>query len=216
MLVAVWSVKGGVGTTVVAVGAAVAGAGREAPALLVDLAGDVPACLGIDEPPGPGVAEWLAGGGDVPPDALARLLVPVLPGLDLLPRGSGTLPVDRAPLLVQVLSASGRTVVVDGGDPTLGGSSRLVVAEADRSLLVTRLCPLGLRRAAAAPVLPSGVVVVRETGRTTPVAEVARTVGAPVVAEVAVDPAVARAVDVGLARRRLPRSFATAVGSVAA
>jgi MinD superfamily P-loop ATPase len=216
MLVAVWSVKGGVGTTVVAVGAAVAGSRREAPALLVDLAGDVPACLGIDEPTGPGVAEWLAAGGDVPPDALARLQVPVLPGLDLLPWGSGTLAVDRAPLLVQVLSASRRTVVVDGGDPTLAGSSRLVVAEADRSLLVTRLCPLGLRRAASAPVLPSGVVVVRETGRTTPVAEVARTVGAPVVAEVAVDPAVARAVDVGLARRRLPRSFATAVGSVAA
>lgn len=216
MLVALWSVKGGVGTTVVAVGAAVAASSREAPALLVDLVGDVPTTLGLDEPIGPGVAEWLAAGGDVPPDALARLAVPVARGLDLLPRGSGALVTDRAPLLVQLLGASGRTVVVDAGDPTSVASSRLVVAEADRSLLVTRLCPLGLRRAAAAPVLPSGVVVVREVGRTTPIAEVARIVGAPVVAEVAVDPAVARAVDGGLARRRLPRSFATTVGTVAA
>ncbi|CAN5827287.1 hypothetical protein BH23ACT2_BH23ACT2_22170 [soil metagenome] len=215
MLVAVWSVKGGVGATVVAVGAAVTASRPEAPLLLVDLAGDGPTCLGIEEPVGPGVAEWLAAGGDVPPDALTRLAVPVAPGLDLLARGAGPLTLARASLLVQVLSASRPTVVVDGGDPTSVAAARVVIAEADRSLLVTRLCPLGLRRAAAAPVLPSGVIVVRDRGRTTPIAEVARIVGAPVVAEVAVDPAVARAVDAGLARRRLPRSFAATVGAVA-
>ncbi|MEZ5178153.1 MAG: cellulose synthase operon protein YhjQ/BcsQ [Acidimicrobiales bacterium] len=218
MLIVCWSAKGGVGTTTVAaaLGVAAARVQPDPPVLLVDLTGDLPACLGLTEPGGPGAAEWLASGTDVPPDALVRLQVPVVDGLDLLPRGHGPLDAGRAPVLAQVLAASGRTVVVDAG--LLGRSevAAAFVAGAGRSVLVTRLCFLGLRRAVAEAVRPSAVVVVREPGRVLDRADVERSLGAPVVAEVAVDPAVARAVDAGLARSRLPRSFLGALAAVSA
>ncbi|MBA2624197.1 MAG: hypothetical protein H0U89_01090, partial [Acidimicrobiia bacterium] len=74
MLIACWSVKGGSGTTVVAAALAVV-LGREAPggSLLADLAGDVPAVLGMVDPPGPGLDDWLRAGDGVPADALGRL-----------------------------------------------------------------------------------------------------------------------------------------------
>src|SRR5215211_2524357 len=71
VLIACWAAKGGAGTTVVATALArVLTSGAPAGALLADLAGDVPAVLGLPEPTGPGLAEWLAAGEDVPPDAL--------------------------------------------------------------------------------------------------------------------------------------------------
>ncbi len=213
MLVVCWSVKGGAGTTVVVAGAALA-ASATRPTLVVDLAGDVGDGLGVTPGTGPGVAEWLAAGPGAPPDALARLEVPVVPGLALLRRGSGPLAPDRAALLVQVLAAGGRTVVVDAGVPAGCRVARCLAARADRSLLVTRLCALALRRVDQAPMRPSGVVVVREPGRLLSLDDVKTAAGAPVVAEVAVDPAVARAVDLGLARGRLPRSFAAAMAAV--
>lgn len=213
VVVCCWSVKGGAGTTVVAAGAALAAAAA-GPTLVVDLAGDLAAGLGLDAGDEPGVAEWLAAGTDAPPDALSRLEVPVVPGLALLPRGTGPLVADRAALLVQVLAASGRTVVVDAGVAARCRVARCLAAQADRSLLVTRLCVLSLRRVGQALVRPSGVVVVREPGRLLSLDDVKAAAGAPVVAEVAADPAVARAVDLGLARARLPRSFAAAVASV--
>ncbi len=70
MVTACWSLKGGSGTTVVAAGLALSIQRRIGrPVLLVDLAGDLPAALGLPEPTGPGVAEWLAAGPAVPPEA---------------------------------------------------------------------------------------------------------------------------------------------------
>lgn len=216
MLIACWSVKGGVGTTVASVGMAVGAARAIPPVLLVDLAGDVPGCLGVAEPPGPGVAEWLTAGSDAPPDSLVRLEQALGPGLGLLHRGRGPMPPGRAALLVQVLASTGRTVVVDCGRVDASPVAQRFAAEADRSVLVTRLCVLALRRAGTAPVRPSGVVVVRDAGRSLSLVDVEETVGAPVLAEVAVDPSVARAVDAGLARGRIPRGLAEVLGSVAA
>src|SRR5918993_2143833 len=60
MLFACWSSKGGAGTTVVAAALAVLLAERcPAGALIADLAGDVPAALGVAEADGPGLAGWL-------------------------------------------------------------------------------------------------------------------------------------------------------------
>lgn len=216
MLIACWSVKGGVGTTVASVGMAVGATEVARPVLLVDLAGDVPGCLGVAEPAGPGVADWLAAGPDAPPDALVRLEQPLHQGLSLLHRGRGPLSPGRAALLVQVLAASARTVVVDCGRIDASLVAQRFAAEADRSVLVTRLCVLALRRAVVAPVRPSGVVVVRDAGRSLSLADVEATVGAPVLAEVAVDPSVARAVDAGLARCRIPRRLTEVLASVAA
>ncbi len=98
MLVSCWSAKGGSGTTVVAAALAAVHARRNPHgALLVDTGGDLPLALGLPELDGPGLTEWLAAGAAVPADALARLEVPVRPGLGLLPRGAGPWSVPTGP-----------------------------------------------------------------------------------------------------------------------
>jgi MinD-like ATPase involved in chromosome partitioning or flagellar assembly len=210
MLTACWSAKGGTGTTVVAATLALlAGRSSRDGSLLVDLAGDAPATLGLPQPDGPGAAEWLAAGDDVPADALGRLEQRAAPGVSLLPRGVGALSPARAEVLAAVLAADPRAVVVDcgvvGGDAPDASAALAVALAADRSLLVTRACYLALRRALAAPLRPSEVVLVREPGRALTGADVADALGAPVLVTVEVDPAIARAVDAGLLGARLPR-----------
>lgn len=95
MLVACWSAKGGSGTTVVSVAlATVLARSSPAGALLADLGGDVPAVLGLPEPSGPGLGEWLASGDSVPADALSRLEIVAPGGLHVLP--VGTMPMATA------------------------------------------------------------------------------------------------------------------------
>jgi len=208
MLVACWSSKGGAGTTVVAAALAVLLARREpAGALLADLAGDGPAALGLPEPASAGLAGWLAAGADVPADALGRLEVPAGDRLGVLPRGSGPLVTDRSHVLAALLAADPRPVVADcGSDPS--GVAFDVAAAATRSILVTRPCFLALRRVVTAALRPSEVVLVTEPGRSLTRIDVEDCVGAPVSAEVALDPSVARAVDAGLLASRLPRGLA--------
>ena len=216
MLVACWSAKGGSGATVVAAAlAAVLARSSPAGALLVDLAGDIPAVLGVPEPDGPGVAGWLRAGATVPADALGRLEVPVGPGLALLVAG-GPLPEasGRGEVLAALLGADQRSVVVDcGSAPT--GVALVVAAGAPHSLLVLRPCYLGLRRAVQSPVRPSGVVLVEEEGRSISRADVEATLGVPVRAVVAHDRRVARAVDAGLLVGRLPSSLQRSLRHVA-
>lgn len=216
MLIACWSPKGGSGTTVVACGLAAALA-RSAPspgALLADLSGDAAAVLGVAEPAGPGLAEWLAAGPDVGAGALGRLEVEAGAGLRLLawkPAGPDVRPASgRAEALLDALSADRRPVVADCGGAASGAGLALA-AGAEVSLLVLRPCYLALRRALAAPVRPSGVVLVTELGRSLGRRDVEDVLGVPVRAEVAVDDAVARAVDAGLLARRIPRSLERAL-----
>ena len=181
MFVSCWSAKGGSGTTVVAVAlASLLARSARAGSLLVDLCGDVPAALGMPEPDGPGLTDWFAAGGSVPVDALARLEMSVGHKLGLLHRGTGEFAEPgRAGVLAGLLAGDGRPVVVDCGlvdrDP-----ARTLAAEATTSLLVTRPCFLALRRAAAAPVQPSGVVLVSEDGRALSADDVEDVIGAPV------------------------------------
>jgi MinD-like ATPase involved in chromosome partitioning or flagellar assembly len=215
LLVACWSAKGGAGTTVVAASLSLLLARRDAPgALLVDLDGDAPGALGTAEPDGPGLAGWLAAGPEVPADALVRLESTPATGLGLLPRGTGPLEPSRADVLVALLRQEPRTVVADcGADPE--GVAASVAAAADRSVLVTRACFLALRKALAAPLRPTEVVLLDEPGRALRAGDVEDVLGVPVVAEVAVDPAVARAVDAGLLAARLPRGLARELGRAA-
>ena len=237
MLIACWSPKGGSGTTVIACGLAAVlarsgpsagglhparGAARAvhpargaARALLVDLSGDATAVLGVPEPEGPGLAEWLAAGADVGAGALARLEVEATAGLGLLawkpPAAPGWQPaMGRADALVDALAAERRAVVVDCG-AGVAGAGLAVAAGAQESLLVLRPCYLGLRRALAAPVRPSGVILVVEAGRALGRRDVEDVLGVPVRAEVAVEEAVARAVDAGLLARRVPRPLERAL-----
>ena len=193
-----WSAKGGSGTTVVSAALALVLSHRR-PALLVDLAGDAPAALGIAEPAGPGVADWLASP-SADAAALQRLAVPSSPA-DA-----------RWGQLAQALGQLGAAAVVDCGT---GAPPAGLVAAAGHSLLVTRPCYLALRRAVATGVQPSGIVLVHEPGRALTARDVERSLGAPVVAELHYDPAVARAVDAGLLAARLPRSLAHSLKSAA-
>ena len=188
MLIACWSAKGGAGTTVVTAALGLVLARRHpAGALLVDLAGDLPAALGL-----PPEVDDTGPPGEV---AVGQLPLAVLPA-----RGPAADP--------SVLRRDPRIVVADCGRldvPEAHGAA--FVAAADRSLLVLRPCYLALRRATRCEVRPTGVVLVAEAGRAITAPDVEDSLGVPVVAEVLVTDAVARAVDAGLLASRLPRTL---------
>jgi hypothetical protein len=221
-LISAWSAKGGAGTTVVTVGLAAAVANRSGDdVLLVDLAGDLPAMLGVPDPL-TGLTDWMAAGPDVTLDALARLEVPTpIRNVALLPLGSGVAwSPDRLGARVGLLAADRRVVVADAGLLTrLAGDQvglgEAVTGRAELSLLVTRACYLALRRAMRLDRRPDGVVVVRENGRALDGGDVQRLLDAPVVARIDVDPAVARLVDSGLLASRPPRGLTRPLRSVA-
>jgi hypothetical protein len=199
VLIACWSAKGGAGTTVVTAALGLVLARRHpAGALLVDLAGDLPAALGL--PPEAGTAGTAGAAGEV---AVGRLPLALL--------ASASPAVDPA-----ALRRDPRIVVADCGRldaPDAPGGP--LAAAADRSLLVLRPCYLGLRRAMACEVRPTGVVLVTEAGRAITAPDVEDSLGVPVVAEVLVTDAVARAVDAGLLASRLPRTLLRDLRSVA-
>ena len=205
MLTACWSVKGGSGTTVVsaALGLVMARA-RHDHATLLDLAGDVPAALGIPDPSGSGLTEWLATEARAPA-SFARLIAPAAGGLGVVPRGAPLSPdEDDSSALFAAMADVGGAWVVDAGVPA-GLLAREVVTSADTSLLVLRPCYLALRRALATDLPAHGVVLVREPGRVLTAKDIEDVLRLPVRAEIEVDPAVARAVDAGLLAGRLPR-----------
>jgi hypothetical protein len=212
-----WTLKGGSGVTVVSALLASTMARRHGPTLLVDLAGDQPAALGLAEPSGPGVLDWLAS--DAAPDALRHLVVDVGQRWTLLPRGGAAAwPAERADELRRALGSLGARVVVDGGtigvgasgdDPALGLTMHL--AAGGRSLLVVRACYLALRRCrqqldhGPASLRPDGLVLVEEDGRAIGAPEVAAALGLSVCATLRHDPDLSRAVDSGLLASRGPR-----------
>ena len=217
MLVAVWSAKGGVGVTATAalLGLSVAARGRDA--LLVDLRGDLPTVLGLDDDmAGVGLSDWgeLA---DPSPEALKRIELPVRPGLQLVPWGGTALNDTVADALLAVLETDQRIVIVDCGslDPVRSSSvARQLVAEAHHSLLVVRPCFVGLKAAQNSAARRSGVVLLRDPGRVLGRTDVELATGVPVIARMAVDPDLARSIDSGLARARLPRALLRTLGQV--
>lgn len=210
MLVACWAAKGGSGTTVVAASLALTLARRhEREVTLVDLAGDAPAALGVADPRGPGVAEWSRAGADVPAAALAALRTAAGP-IGLIHRGQGSLVEADGERLAVALGLAGMTVVDCGLVSADGHGSEAAVALASgatHSLLVMRPCFLSLRSALAAPLRPSGVVLVHDQVRALKRVDVEEVLGVPVRAEVTWDPAVARAVDAGLLATALPAAL---------
>jgi cellulose biosynthesis protein BcsQ len=204
MLIACWSVKGGSGTSVVAASLALQLA-RSGDTTLVDLGGDAPAILGLPEPDGPGVAEWLAAG-DVDAGGLSRVSVEAAPGVRLVPLGRSPLPEGGGERLAAALAGPSR-VVIDCGSRITPGPGLGVAAAATVSLLIVRPCYLALRRAIAAPLRPSGVVLIDEGERSLGQTDVAEVLGVPVRAVLPWDPRVARAVDAGLLVARMPRSL---------
>lgn len=174
-------------------------------ARVVDLAGDIPATLGMAEPVGPGVFDWLMSSNEVDPEALDNLLIPANSNLSVLPRGNS--PVDataRFELLAQTLSGLQQPVVVDAGS---GAARSPFVAYAQTSYLVIRPCYLALRRAAALEQPPKGIILITEDGRALGRHDVEAVIGAPVIAEVPYESSIARAIDAGLLAGRLPTTL---------
>ena len=198
-----WSVKGGSGTTVFACALAVAIAERHGPTTVIDMCGDVPAVLGIAEPPGRGVRDWLTGS-DRDPSQLDELAVAASTNLRMIPAGAPGAFDDAA--LEDLLHASrGRHVVVDFGMMRPGETLR---QRAIADYLVSRPCYLSLRRAARLTQRPRSVVLMKEQGRSLTKRDVQAVIGAPVVAEIGVTEGIARCVDAGLLATRLPKSLA--------
>ena len=162
-----------------------------------------------------GVLDWLDAT-DPPPDALARLEVSAGPNLAVLPTGrlvgrghpDGAGPAgdgrraERLEVLSRLLRSEQRAVVVDIG----AASHRYepILARAEASILVTRACYLALRRTVPSRHVDR-VVLVAEPGRSLRRSDIEKVLPVPVDATVRWDPSVARAVDAGTLRRRLPR-----------
>ena len=233
MLLALWSPKGGSGTSVVSAALALVAAGRSG-ARLADLGGDQPAILGL--PPDPpswtaadggepadtssppassgGLSAWLAAGPSAPTEWLDAMAVPVVPGLSVLPRGRGA-PEHASPEAGAALAVAlrdGGVTVLDAGPGAAhpGGAARAVIEVADRALLVIRPCYLALRRAVGDPRLERswGAILLEEPGRALDAGDVASVLGVPVVGRFPVRAEIARAVDAGVLRDRLPTPLA--------
>ncbi len=221
MLTACWSVKGGSGTTVVAASMTMALAQHGRRVTAADFAGDLPAALGLAEPVGPGLCNWLDAGTSVPTDGLGRIATVDDSGIAVVPRGEwvsgvGQNDLEGAARLATALRAMalGGPIVADCGTAHVA-SVRAFISHADRSLLVLRPCYLALRRAVAAP-RPTAVVVVNEPGRSLSVRDIEDALGVPVATVIEWDPAIAHAVDTGLLRARVPRRLSYALRKVAA
>jgi hypothetical protein len=204
-----WAAKGGSGTTVVACALAL-GVGRNDAATLVDLSGDCATALGMNDPIGPGVVDWLAS-----PSAgateLGRLALTMRDEARLIPRGDGVAPGDQWPRLPAALSGL-PNVIVDAGT---GCPPRALHEAARHSLLIIRPCFIAIRRAQQLDIRPTGIVLVDEPGRALTSSDLEHALGVPVIAEVRLDPAVARAVDAGLLIARLPKSLLISLRSAA-
>ena len=214
MIIWYWSVKGGVGTSVVAAATAIRLASEDRETTLVDLTGDQPALLGMiagAAPSEPGIGDWVAAGDGVAADAIGRLLEDVAPGLRLLRDGTQPALVDqtadgenqrsRLVLALEMLARIGPVVVDAGLDPF---ELRSDLAASHRPVCVLRSCYLALNRAQRTSGPYDRVVLVEEPGRALRVRDVAAAVGASSVERVAWDPRVARSVDAGTIVSMLP------------
>ena len=209
-----WSLKGGSGTTVVSAALALTLAQRNNSTVrIVDLAGDIPSALGIAEPSGEGVTNWLQQPQRAP---IQSLQIPVTARVSLLPRGTGPimhhdLTAEHCNALATELDTSNELTVVDAGS----GHIPQLINNATTSLLVIRPCYLALRKAAHLAVKPHGIVLINEPGRSLGKRDVESVVGAPVLVELPLDPTIARCVDAGLLASRIPTMLSQHLAHVA-
>jgi len=143
VLLALWSPKGGSGTSVFAAACALV-LGRRGGARLADLDGDQPALFGLASDPPTGLVDWLGAGPEAPTDALERLTVEAAAGVALIPRGSPARPL--APVPAAEAGAALAVALRDGLVPTVvdlglaqSPAARAVLEVADASLVVEGL-----------------------------------------------------------------------------
>lgn len=205
---ACWSVKGGSGTTVFAAALSLAIAEKRGRATLVDLGGDVPAVLGMEEGSGLGIRDWLAGP-TRDPDAYTALRRAATSKLDIISVGNASS--FSADALDDLRAVADGNTIIDFGTLRPSDTFR---GDITADWLVTRPCYLSLRRAARLEQRPRGVVVLREAGRALTRRDIESVTGAPVIAEISVSDAIARSVDAGLLATRLPKRLGDEIESL--
>ena len=110
---ACWSVKGGSGTTVFASALALSLAEQHGEASIIDLCGDVPSVLGMAEPAGRGIRDWLSSP-DRDAQELFTMRVSATSRLHVIPAGSAT-SFDENSLEDLMSTAHSHPVVIDFG-----------------------------------------------------------------------------------------------------
>ena len=179
---------------------------------IVDLAGDIPSALGIAEPSGEGVMNWL----QQQHVSIQSLQIPVTARVSLIPRGNDSLlhhdlTAEHCNSLATELDTSNELTVVDAGS----GHIPQLINNATTSLLVIRPCYLALRKVAHLSVKPHGIVLINEPSRSLGKRDVESVVGAPVLVELPLDPTIARCVDAGLLASRIPTVLSQHLAHVA-
>lgn len=218
MPIIVTTAKGGSGGTTVAAAIVLAGAHVGQTPTLIDLAGDATAAFrSVDRPDtAPTVDAWLRSSAPIERlDELADATAPPVLAWSNDPphhRRHPNRPVVSAERWGDLLGwcvrrelRTGAPVVIDAG----ADGDELSAAEPavdTTTLLVTRRCYLGVRRAARRPP-PDAIVVVDEPTRAITRRDIERSIGAPVVATLAWDPTIARAIDAGLSITDAPRAL---------
>jgi cellulose biosynthesis protein BcsQ len=215
VLLALWSPKGGSGTSVLAATCSLVLAREAGAARLADLDGDHPAIFGLGAEPPVGLVDWLNAGPEAPTEALDRLAVEAAPGVALLPRGGSERML--APVAIAEAGAALAVALRDGPVATIvdcgraaDPATRALVEVADVSVVVVRGCYLAVRRALRAPALArtAGVVLVEEKDRSLTEREVGDVLDLPVLARVPVKVGIFRAVDAGVLATRVPEPIA--------
>jgi hypothetical protein len=217
MLVAVWSPKGGSGTSVVAAGLALEAA-HGGPVRIVDLDGDQAAIFGLAADPEHGLGTWFAAAPDVAPDALEELSSPAPGGVELIGPGSEPIGVpgsNAVTHLAAVLRDGPALTVVDAGDIRTS-AARLLVEAADISLVVIRGCYLALRRGVHEPLVAAAtaIVAVEQSARPLRAREIADVLQRPVLASVPDLPEIARVVDAGVLPMRPPLALVDPIATL--
>jgi len=202
VLFALWSPKGGSGTSVLAATCSLVVAREGGAVRLGDLDGDQPAIFGLPAEPPVGLVDWLNAG-------------PEAPGVALLPRGGSErtlapVPVAEAGAALAVALRDGAVATIVDCGRAADPAARAIVEVADVSVVVVRGCYLAVRRTLRAPALArtAGVVLVEEKDRSLSEKEVGDVLDLPVLARVPVKVPIFRAVDAGVLPVRLPESIA--------
>lgn len=190
MIIALSSPKHGTGVTTTAAMTALTLA-TTGPTVLIDLADDQYAALGLSDPQGHqavAVTEHLRliDASNVSPDEQARIVT------------------DTA--------ESGDHMVIDAGDAD--HPIHDLLPDNTRRIWVLRPCYLALRRAMACTRRPDSIIVVREPQRALNTLDIEAAVGIPVATMIDLNPAIARMVDAGLLAARVPRSAAHALATI--
>ena len=199
------SPKGGTGTSVVAASLAIVSS-SSSPTLLVDLAGDQAAILGLPQPP-IGLSDWANGMTYRDFDEIISLCHD---NLYLAPTGTfdfETLNANAWDKLLRALSlkhSEGYNIIVDLGRADIPLALRKIV---DTCYLVTRPCYLALRRAVDLETAFSGVIVVNEPDRVLTSRDVESVLKLKCVAEIPYTSEISRRVDSGLLKSRLPMTL---------